>query len=216
MAFVKTSRFPLPTVTRADGTLGGYVQASPITSGPQFIWPATRVQIYQQQLAAAKAAAQKKKLFNIFDIFGGSKSAVPSNIKSKAVQPSAPGKSAGARSTASMKSTASTKSLGDDGSGNIVLDDGSVISPNGTTTLPTGTVIAPNGQTTQNSLLQVGANLLATTAAAGASASAAKKNAAAQPQAPASSSGISMTTLGIGAAALAALVIGVAAGGRRR
>jgi hypothetical protein len=57
MSFV-AAKFPLPTVTKADGTLGGYVQYPVNPGGPQFIWPAQRVAIF---LAKQKADAAKKK-----------------------------------------------------------------------------------------------------------------------------------------------------------
>jgi hypothetical protein len=57
MSFV-AAKFPLPTVTKADGTLGGYVQYPVNPGGPQFIWPAQRVAIF---LAKQKAVAAKKK-----------------------------------------------------------------------------------------------------------------------------------------------------------
>jgi hypothetical protein len=57
MAFVKT-KFPLPTVSRNDGTLGAYVQYAANPRGDQFIWPAQRIAI---ALAKQKADAAKKK-----------------------------------------------------------------------------------------------------------------------------------------------------------
>lgn len=57
MAFVKT-KFALPTVSKADGTLGAYVQYQANPRGQQFIWPAQRVAIF---LAKQKADAAKKK-----------------------------------------------------------------------------------------------------------------------------------------------------------
>jgi hypothetical protein len=57
MSFVAT-KFPLPTVTRADGTLGAYVQYPVNPGGPQFIWPAQRIAIL---LAKQKADKAKKK-----------------------------------------------------------------------------------------------------------------------------------------------------------
>lgn len=68
MAYVVTNRFPLPTISRADGTLGAYVQASPVTSGPRFIWPAERIAIYQAQQKAALAAKRKKSFLSLGDI----------------------------------------------------------------------------------------------------------------------------------------------------
>lgn len=68
MAYVVTNRFPLPTVSRADGTLGAYVQASPVTSGPRFIWPTERIAIYQAQQKAALAAKRKKSFLPLGDI----------------------------------------------------------------------------------------------------------------------------------------------------
>jgi hypothetical protein len=60
MGFVST-KFPLPTVSRANGTLGSYVKFSPATSGPQFRFPGDRLALYQQQQKAAAAAARKKR-----------------------------------------------------------------------------------------------------------------------------------------------------------
>jgi hypothetical protein len=57
MSFVKT-KFPLPTVSKADGTLGAYVQYPANPRGDQFIWPAQRAAIL---LAKQKADAAKKK-----------------------------------------------------------------------------------------------------------------------------------------------------------
>ena len=57
MSFVET-KFPLPTVSRRDGTLGGYVEYNSIPRGDQFIWPAQRIAIL---LAKQKADAAKKK-----------------------------------------------------------------------------------------------------------------------------------------------------------
>jgi hypothetical protein len=57
MPFVK-STFPLPTVSKADGTLGAYVQYPANPRGDQFIWPAQRLAIL---LAKQKADAAKKK-----------------------------------------------------------------------------------------------------------------------------------------------------------
>jgi len=57
MPFVK-AKFPLPTVSRADGTLGAYVQYPVNPRGPQFIWPAQRIAIY---MAKQKADAAKKR-----------------------------------------------------------------------------------------------------------------------------------------------------------
>jgi hypothetical protein len=57
MPFLKT-KFPLPTVTKADGTLGAYVQYPVNPRGPQFIWPAQRIAIL---MAKQKADAAKKK-----------------------------------------------------------------------------------------------------------------------------------------------------------
>ncbi|MBZ5523582.1 MAG: hypothetical protein LAP21_15215 [Acidobacteriia bacterium] len=56
MPFVVT-KFGLPTVTRADGTLGAYVQYNSNPRGDRFIWPEERLKI----LAAAQAAAAAKK-----------------------------------------------------------------------------------------------------------------------------------------------------------
>ncbi len=61
MAFVQ-AKFALPTVSRADGTLGSYVKASPVTSGPAFRFPADRLALYQAQQKKAKAAANLKGL----------------------------------------------------------------------------------------------------------------------------------------------------------
>jgi hypothetical protein len=57
MSFVKT-KFPLPTVSKADGTLGAYVQYPANPRGDQFVWPAQRAAIL---LAKQKADAAKKK-----------------------------------------------------------------------------------------------------------------------------------------------------------
>ena len=57
MSFVKT-KFPLPTVSKADGTLGAYVQYPANPRGDQFIWPAQRAAIL---LAKQKADAAKTK-----------------------------------------------------------------------------------------------------------------------------------------------------------
>lgn len=57
MPFVAT-KFPLPTVSKADGTLGAYVQYPVNPGGPQFIWPAQRIANY---LAKQKADKAKKK-----------------------------------------------------------------------------------------------------------------------------------------------------------
>jgi hypothetical protein len=57
MSFV-SAKFPLPTVSKADGTLRGYVQYQGNPRGDQFIWPAQRIAIF---LAKQKADAAKKK-----------------------------------------------------------------------------------------------------------------------------------------------------------
>lgn len=57
MPFIAT-KFPLPTVSRSDGTLGAYVQYDSNPRGDQFIWPAQRIAIL---LAKQKADAAKKK-----------------------------------------------------------------------------------------------------------------------------------------------------------
>lgn len=57
MPFV-SAKFPLPTVSRNDGTLGAYVQYASNPRGDQFIWPAQRIAI---ALAKQKADAAKKK-----------------------------------------------------------------------------------------------------------------------------------------------------------
>ena len=91
MPFVQ-AKFTLPTVTRADGTLGrslgGYVQYNSNPQGDRYIWPAERIAIYQAQQAAKMQAAKKKKVFSLFDIFAGSPSPAPRPGK-KGVQTSA-------------------------------------------------------------------------------------------------------------------------------
>ena len=80
MPFVKT-KFDLPTVSRADGSLAGlgdYVQYSGNPTSTRFVWPAERIAIYQAQQAAKLQAAKKKKMFSLFDIFSGSSSPTPS------------------------------------------------------------------------------------------------------------------------------------------
>jgi hypothetical protein len=57
MSFV-AAKFPLPTVSKADGTLGAYVEYPANPRGPQFIWPAQRMAIF---LAKQKADKAKKK-----------------------------------------------------------------------------------------------------------------------------------------------------------
>jgi hypothetical protein len=57
MSFVAT-KFPLPTVSKADGTLGAYVQYPVNPRGQQFIWPAQRIAIL---MAKQKADKAKKK-----------------------------------------------------------------------------------------------------------------------------------------------------------
>src|SRR3954469_1748419 len=57
MPFVN-AKFALPTVSKADGSLGGYVQYPANPRGQQFIWPAQRIAIL---LAKQKADAAKKK-----------------------------------------------------------------------------------------------------------------------------------------------------------
>lgn len=58
MPFVAT-KFPLPTVSRADGTLGAYVQFPVNPGGPQFIWPAQRIaNLLAKQKAAKKVGLQ--------------------------------------------------------------------------------------------------------------------------------------------------------------
>jgi hypothetical protein len=57
MSFVQ-AKFALPTVSKADGTLGAYVQYPVNPRGQQFIWPAQRIAIY---LAKQKADKAKKK-----------------------------------------------------------------------------------------------------------------------------------------------------------
>lgn len=76
MPFVKTN-FRLPTVTRADGTLAGYVQYNSNPVGDRYIWPAERIAIYQAQLAAKVQAAKKQKMFSLFDIFSSSPAPAP-------------------------------------------------------------------------------------------------------------------------------------------
>lgn len=80
MPFVQ-AKFTLPTVTRADGSLGrsslgrslgGYIQYNSNPQGDRYIWPAERIAIYQAQQAAKMQAAKKKKIFSLFDIFAGS------------------------------------------------------------------------------------------------------------------------------------------------
>jgi hypothetical protein len=56
MSFV-AAQFTLPTVSKADGTLGAYVQYPVNPRGQQFIWPAQRIAIY---LAKQKADKAKK------------------------------------------------------------------------------------------------------------------------------------------------------------
>jgi hypothetical protein len=58
MGFVST-KYPLPTVTKGDGTLGAYVQYPANPRGPQFIWPAQRIAIL---MAKQKAAGKKTSL----------------------------------------------------------------------------------------------------------------------------------------------------------
>lgn len=48
------TRYPLPTVSKADGTLGSYVQYPVNPGGPQFIWPAQRIAILMAKQKAAK------------------------------------------------------------------------------------------------------------------------------------------------------------------
>jgi hypothetical protein len=57
MSFV-AAKFPLPTVSKADGTLGAYVEYPANPRGQQFIWPAQRMAIL---LAKQKADKAKKK-----------------------------------------------------------------------------------------------------------------------------------------------------------
>jgi hypothetical protein len=57
MSFVQ-AKFPLPTVSKADGTLGAYVQYPANPRGQQFIWPAQRIAIL---MAKQKADKAKKK-----------------------------------------------------------------------------------------------------------------------------------------------------------
>jgi hypothetical protein len=54
MSFVAT-KFPLPTVSKADGTLGAYVQYPVNPRGQQFIWPAQRIAILMAKQKADKA-----------------------------------------------------------------------------------------------------------------------------------------------------------------
>lgn len=95
MPFVKTN-FRLPTVTRADGTLAGYVQYNSNPVGDRYIWPAERIAIYQAQQAAKALAAKKKKMFSLFDLFGRSPAAPAARPGKKGVQTSAKGKTLGA------------------------------------------------------------------------------------------------------------------------
>src|SRR5579859_7387014 len=59
------AKFPLPTVSRPDGTLGGYVQYNANPRGDRFIWPAERIAIYQAQQAAKLAALKKQRSFSL-------------------------------------------------------------------------------------------------------------------------------------------------------
>ncbi|HEV3041887.1 MAG TPA: hypothetical protein VHA33_29250 [Candidatus Angelobacter sp.] len=58
--FVQAS-FPLPTITRPDGTLGGYVPYNSNPAGDQYIWPEQRVAFWKAQQAAALAKMGKGK-----------------------------------------------------------------------------------------------------------------------------------------------------------
>src|ERR1051326_5903056 len=87
MAFVQ-AKFPLPTVSRPDGTLGAYVQYNSNPRGDRFIFPAERIAIYQQQQAAKLLAAKKSRQFSL--------------LKLLAPGPAAPAKR-GVQTTANLK-----------------------------------------------------------------------------------------------------------------
>ena len=223
MSYVKTSRFPLPTVTRADGTLGAYVQASPNTSGPRFVWPQERIAIYQKQLQAARAAQHRKNLFSLLDVFGGKPSAQPSNIKKAPVQSSARG----------SKAAAVLKGLGDTITADTYVgSDGCVYDTDGNRLTCPGAngQQMPSKDAQLSKLLQAGADFVNSQAAAAAANSGNKVAARAPAATPApqqpqqvpntwpalmywatQNKGAVIT----GGLALGALVLGLAAGKRR-